>query len=74
MHRVRCVLRADANADGGDAAHYADIGAVYLLKNRVQLDARVGFGLNKDADNVYAGVGISFLFAAPVKQGRRSKT
>lgn len=50
------------NSDGGDAAHYTDVGAVYLLNNRVQLDARVGFGLNSEADNVYAGVGISFLF------------
>lgn len=50
------------NTDGGDAAHYADIGAVYLLNNRVQLDARVGFGLNSEADNFFAGVGISFLF------------
>lgn len=50
------------NSDGGDAAHYADFGAVYLLTPRVQLDARVGFGLNNEADNFFAGVGVSFLF------------
>jgi hypothetical protein len=49
-------------AKGTDAAHYFDFGGAYLLSNRVQLDARVGFGLNRTADNVYVGVGISFLF------------
>jgi len=50
------------NSDGGDTAHYADFGAVYLLSPRVQLDARVGFGLNNEADNFFAGIGLSFLF------------
>jgi hypothetical protein len=47
---------------GSDAAHSIDFGGAYLLNNRVQLDARVGFGLNAEADNVFVGVGISFLF------------
>jgi hypothetical protein len=47
---------------GTNAAHSMDFGGAYLLNNRVQLDARVGFGLNREADNVFAGVGISFLF------------
>lgn len=50
------------NTDGGSAAHYADMGAVYLLTPRIQLDARVGFGLNNQADNFFTGIGISFLF------------
>ncbi len=50
------------NSKGGDAAHYIDLGGVYLLDDRVQLDARVGFGLNQEADNVFAGCGVSFLF------------
>lgn len=50
------------NTDGGSPAHYADIGAAYLLSPRVQLDARVGFGLNNQADNFFAGVGLSVLF------------
>jgi hypothetical protein len=50
------------NSKDSDEAHYADFGAVYLLDNRVQLDARVGFGLNDEAGNGYLGVGISFLF------------
>lgn len=49
-------------AKGTDAAHSIDCGTAYLLNDRVQLDARVGFGLNRAADNVFVGVGISFLF------------
>lgn len=49
-------------AKGTDAAHSIDFGTAYLLNNRTQLDARVGFGLNRAADNVFVGVGISFLF------------
>jgi hypothetical protein len=47
---------------GTDAAHSVDFGGAYLLNNRVQIDARMGFGLNQEADNVFVGVGISFLF------------
>lgn len=50
------------NSKGTDAAHYVDCGGAYLLTDRVQLDVRIGFGLNKQADNVLVGVGISFLF------------
>jgi len=50
------------NSKGGDAAHYVDFGGAYLLNNRTQLDARVGFGLNEEADNMFLGVGISILF------------
>jgi hypothetical protein len=50
------------NAKGTDAAHYTDLGAVYLLTDTIQLDARVGFGLNDEADNLFTGLGISFLF------------
>jgi hypothetical protein len=45
-----------------DSAHSIDFGTTYLLNNRIQFDARVGFGLDRTADNVYAGVGIGFLF------------
>jgi len=50
------------NKDDNDAAHSLDFGVTYLLNRRIQLDARVGFGLNNAADNAFAGVGISFLF------------
>ena len=35
---------------------------MYLLTPRIQLDARVGFGLNNEADDLFAGVGLSVLF------------
>jgi len=47
--------------DGGPA-HSVDFGVLYLLTKRVQLDGRVGCGLNERADDFFAGVGISFLF------------
>lgn len=50
------------NSKGEDAAHYASFGGTHLLTNTIQLDARVGFGLNEEADNVFVGAGISFLF------------
>jgi hypothetical protein len=43
-------------------AHNADFGVVHLLSSRVQIDARVGFGLNDAADDFFTGAGISFLF------------
>lgn len=50
------------NSKGTDAAHYIDFGGAYLLTDRVQLDGRFGFGLNEEADNLFVGFGISFLF------------
>ncbi len=50
------------NSKGSDAAHYADVGAGYLLTKRILIDGRIGFGLNQEADNFFTGVGISFLF------------
>lgn len=47
---------------GADAAHSVDFGISYLLDPRVQLDARIGCGLNNEADNMFVGTGISFLF------------
>lgn len=47
---------------GAGPSHSADFGTTYLLAPRVQLDARVGFGLNDKADNLFAGVGVSLLF------------
>lgn len=49
-------------AKDSDAAHYVDLGATWLIHTRIQLDGRVGFGLNQEADNLFAGLGISFLF------------
>lgn len=49
-------------ASGSHAAHTFDFGAAYLLLDRVQLDARIGVGLNQEADTLFAGVGICILF------------
>lgn len=45
-----------------DAAHAVDFGVWQRLGPSIQLDARVGFGLNDAADDVLIGAGISFLF------------
>lgn len=50
------------NTKDNDAAHYVDFGATWLIHTRIQLDGRAGFGLNQEADNFFAGLGISFLF------------
>ena len=39
--------------------HYANGGVALLLTNDVQLDGRVGFGLNDAADKVFFGIGLS---------------
>jgi len=58
---VEYYVLAPASKDG-HAAHSADLGGTYLLTDRVQLDARVGAGLNQEADNLFVGCGVSFLF------------
>lgn len=50
------------NSKDTDAAHYTDVGAAYLVTPRIQLDARIGSGLNEEANNLFIGFGISFLF------------
>ncbi|MES1260072.1 MAG: transporter [Gemmatimonadota bacterium] len=39
--------------------HYLDGGVLFLLSNDVQFDARVGVGLNHDADRSYLGFGLA---------------
>jgi hypothetical protein len=47
---------------GTDAAHSIDTGVSYLIDPRIQLDARIGAGINNAADNVFVGTGLSVLF------------
>ncbi len=42
--------------------HYLNGGFTVLLSDDVQYDARVGFGLNDAADDVFAGTGLSLRF------------
>lgn len=49
-------------ANGTGAAHTVDGGVLFLASRTVQLDARVGFGLDDEADDFFTGFGISFLF------------
>jgi hypothetical protein len=45
-----------------DPAHNADVGVIQRLSPDVAVDARVGFGLNDEADDFFSGVGVSFRF------------
>lgn len=47
---------------GDDAAHAMDVGVWQRLGPAVQLDFRVGVGLNDAADDLLIGAGIAFLF------------
>lgn len=49
-------------ANGSGPAHNVDGGVLFLASRTVQLDARVGFGLDDEADDFFTGVGISLLF------------
>ena len=56
------VFAVEPAAEGGDTAFACDAGLLQLLSTRVQFDARVGFGLDRDAEDHTAGVGLTFLF------------
>lgn len=43
-----------------DDTHYLNTGLTYALTPDLQLDARIGMGLNTDADDVFFGIGFSF--------------
>lgn len=49
-------------SDDVTTAYACDAGVLHLLPARVQLDARVGFGLNGSAEDFFAGVGLSWRF------------
>jgi Putative MetA-pathway of phenol degradation len=44
---------------GASGAHYANSGVLVLLSNNVQVDARVGVGLNDAADKYFLGFGFA---------------
>ncbi|MCC6673154.1 MAG: transporter [Planctomycetes bacterium] len=49
-------------ANNLDEAQSTDFGVVHRLSRNIAVDARVGFGLDARADDLFAGFGISFLF------------
>ena len=50
------------DADDEDAAHTINGGLVYLLNDDLQLDISIGLGLNDQADDIIAGIGVSYRF------------
>jgi len=48
------------NTHHSDCAHTLNAGFTYLITNDLQLDIRSGFGLNEEADDLLAGVGLSW--------------
>lgn len=48
------------NAEHSDAAHSVNAGVTYLINDNFQLDARVGAGLNEEADDFFAGIGFAY--------------
>ncbi len=47
---------------GVTSTHYLNGGLTYAMTSNIQLDARVGFGLNEDADDFFTGTGLSFRY------------
>lgn len=50
------------NAEHADCAHTVNGGVTYLINNDLQLDWRIGVGLNEEADDFFTGVGLSWRF------------
>jgi hypothetical protein len=49
-----------SGAEDDTPEHYASGGVTYRVTTNLQLDARVGAGLNPDADDFFAGAGLAF--------------
>lgn len=50
------------NDKGTDCAHTVNGGFTYLITDNLQLDWRIGMGLNEEADDFLTGVGLSWRF------------
>lgn len=53
------VLHTDGSQEDR-SNHFLDGGFTYLINNDTQWDIRVGMGLNDSADDIFAGVGLSY--------------
>ena len=47
------------NTEDTDAAHTINGGLTFLVHNDLQLDWRIGMGLNEEADDFFTGIGVS---------------
>jgi hypothetical protein len=52
----------DVGMSASGEAHSFDGGFTYLLRENLQLDLFAGVGLSDDADDWFAGTGVSFRF------------
>ncbi|MDY3559260.1 transporter [Gemmata sp. JC673] len=61
---TECFVLAPAGADTPRAGpqYYFDSGLLYRVTPNFQVDARFGFGLNRRADDVFAGVGFAVRY------------
>jgi len=50
------------NARGADCAHTLNTGLTWRLTDNLQLDWRIGAGLNEEAEDFFTGVGFAFRF------------
>ncbi len=50
------------NTRDTDCAHTLNGGFTYLINNNLQIDIRAGAGLNEEADDFFAGAGLSWRF------------
>lgn len=48
-----------ASRDAGPPAHSVDAGVTYLVRDHIQLDLAVGYGLSESADDSFVGIGLS---------------
>lgn len=46
----------------GSSTQYVDSGVTFSVSNDLQLDARVGFGLDDPSPNWFAGIGAAVRF------------
>ncbi len=50
------------NARHNDCAHSINAGLTYLINDNLQLDWRIGAGLNEEADDFFTGAGLAWRF------------
>jgi Putative MetA-pathway of phenol degradation len=59
---VECYMFAPIDADTAHPKYYFDRGVTVLLTDNIQWDLRAGMGLNKWADDFFAGTGVSVRY------------